>query len=208
MRDTLQGFGNICDKVQLQDSLTFIALYIGLYESFADTVEGRVESFLCDDGFLDKNGKFRYNSSEHYIDEIKKKVVDENGTRNILKSTMLWFMENGAITQDDYNSFLELKKLRNSFTHEMTEYLWRGLYEAHAKALGELLSLYRKIEKWWINEIEIPIAGDEISDGYDADNAISGILLTFDMMIDVLYNGKSEEYLKMIRDLQMTNKGI
>ena len=121
---------------------------------------------------------------------------------------MLWFMENGAITQDDYKSFLELKDLRNIFVHEMTEYLWKGLYEAHAKALGDLLSLYRKIERWWINEIEIPIAGDEVPNGYNSDTVISGILLTFDMMIDVLYNGKSEEYLKMIRDLQMTDKGI
>ena len=46
MQDALQVFLNICDKGQLQDNLTFIAIYIGLYESFADTVEGHVESFL------------------------------------------------------------------------------------------------------------------------------------------------------------------
>lgn len=208
MQDALQVFLNICDKGRLQDNLTFIAIYIGLYESFADTVEGHVESFLCDDAFLDKSGKLRYEPSKHYTKEIKKRSVDEKGNHNTLKSTMLWFMENGAITQDDYKSFLELKDLRNIFVHEMTEYLWKGLYEAHAKALGDLLSLYRKIERWWINEIEIPIAGDEVPNGYNSDTVISGILLTFDMMIDVLYNGKSEEYLKMIRDLQMTDKGI
>lgn len=27
--------------------------------------------------------------------------------------------------------------------------------------------MYRKIDKWWINEIEIPISGNEIPDDYD-----------------------------------------
>lgn len=46
MNDVLHGFQNVCDKNALQENLTFIALYIGLYESFADTVESHVESFL------------------------------------------------------------------------------------------------------------------------------------------------------------------
>lgn len=207
MNDALQGFQNICDKETLQDNLTFIALFIGLYESFADTVEGHVESFLCNDAFLDNRGKLRYKPSKDYIEEIKKRSVDDKGNHNTLKSTMLWFVENGALSQDDYNLFLILKQLRNSFAHEMTEYLWNGLFEEHAKALGNLLSLYRKIEKWWINEVEIPIAGNDVPDGYDSDGVTSGILLTFDMMINTLYYGKSDEYLQMIRDLRNTEKG-
>lgn len=206
MDNTLQGFHNICDKVTLQENLTFIALYIGLYESFADTVEGHVESFLCNDAFLDKSKKLRYKPSKEYIAEIKKRTVDDKGNHNILKSTMLWFAENGALTQDDYNSFLELKQLRNSFAHELTEHLWNGLYDKHVKALGDLLNLYRKIEKWWINEIEIPIAGDEIPEGYDEDAVTSGILFTFDMMINTLYNDKSDEYLQIIRNIQNNDK--
>ena len=72
----------------------------------------------------------------------------------------------------------------------------------------DLLSLYRKITKWWIVEIEIPISGDEVPDGYDADSVTSGVLITFDMMINTLYNGKSEDYLQIIRDLQMKDRGI
>ena len=70
------------------------------------------------------------------------------------------------------------------------------------------MSLYRKIERWWIVEIEIPIAGNDVPEGYDADGVTSGILLTFDMMINTLYNGKSEDYLQIIRDLQTKDRGI
>lgn len=208
MSDVLQGFQNICDKDTLQENLIFMALYIGIYENFADAVESHVESLLCDEAFLDKNGEFRYKPSKEYIAEIKNRSVDDKGNHNTLKSTMLWFVENGALTQDDYNLFLELKQLRNSFAHEMTKYLWAGLYEEHAKALVDLLSLYRKITKWWIVEIEIPISGDEAPDGYDADSVTSGVLITFDMMINTLYNGKSEDYLQIIRDLQLKDRGI
>ena len=208
MNDVLHGFQNVCDKNALQENLTFIALYIGLYESFADTVESHVESFFCNDAFLDKNGKIRYKPSEEYVEEIKNRSVDDKGNHNTLKSTMLWFVENGALTQDDYRLLLELKQLRNSFAHKMPQDLWSGLYEEHAKALGDLLSLYRKIERWWIVEIEIPIAGNDVPEGYDADGVTSGILLTFDMMINTLYNGKSEDYLQIIRDLQTKDRGI
>lgn len=207
MEKAFQGFWNIWDKETLRDNLTFMALFIGMYESFTDTVENHVESFLCINASLDKEGKLRYKPSEEYIDEIKRRSVDDKGNHNVLKATMLWLMENGAITQNDYDSFLALKSLRNSFAHEMTEYLWKGLYEEHAKAIGELLNLYRKIEKWWINEIEIPIAGEEVPDGYDADDVTSGMLLTFDTMIDVLYGDKSEEYLQVLRDYQSADKG-
>ena len=74
MRDTLQGFGNICDKVQLQDSLTFIALYIGLYESFADTVEGRVESFFVMMVFLIKTVNFGTNLANIISTKLRKKL--------------------------------------------------------------------------------------------------------------------------------------
>lgn len=208
MSDVLQGFQNICDKDTLQENLTFMALFIGIYENFADTVEKHVESLLCNEAFLDINGKFRYKPSGQYIEEIKKRSVDDKGNHNTLKSTMLWFVENGALTQEDYNLFLELKQLRNSFAHEMTKYLWEGLYEQHARALVNLLSLYHKITKWWIVEIEIPIACDDVPDGYDADSVTSGVLVTFDMMINTLYNGKSEDYLQIIRDLQMKDRGI
>ena len=204
--NVLQGFQNVCDKETLQDNLTFIALYICLYESFTDTVESHVKSFLCNKVFLDNSGKPRYNQSKDYSEKIKKRPVDDKGNHDPLKATMLWFVDCSAITQEDYNLFLELKELRNSFAHEITNHVWKGLYENHAKALLDLLNLYRKIEKWWINEIEIPIAGDEIPEGYDEDAVTSGILFTFDMMINTLYNDKSDEYLQIIRNIQNNDK--
>lgn len=202
MGEIFQSVRNICDKEVLQLNLSFMALYIGIYESLADTVESRVGSFLSRDSYIDNKGKFRYKPSQTYIDEIKNRPVDDIGNRNILKATMLWFVENGAISSEDYETFLELKELRNSFAHEMGNYMFEGLREKHAKAMRQLMDLYRKIDKWWINEIEIPIAGEMTPGSYDPDDVTSLALQTFQLMIDVLYADKSEEYLQIVRDIE------
>lgn len=202
MNDVLQGFENICNKKILQTNLSYMALYICLYEHMADTVQTRIESFLCDEMRVNGEGKWKYTHSNLYKEEIKRRVVDERGNKDILKASMLWFVDSGAITHAEYELFLSLKDLRNSFTHEMSKYIWEGLSEELAPKLIQLLDLYCKIDKWWINEIEIPIAGDEVPNGYDRESVKSVALMTFKMMINTLYANKSDAYLKMIHDLQ------
>ena len=50
-----------------------------------------------------------------------------------------------------------LKKLKN----------W--LKKNDAKLFGDMLEIYNKIDKWWINEIEIPIVGNDRPEDYDRD---------------------------------------
>lgn len=202
MKDALQGFENICDKEILQTNLSYMALYIGLYEHMADMIRTRIESFLCHEMCIDEDGKCKYTHNDLYKKVIMQRVVDEYGNKDVLKASMLWFVDSGAITQEEYELFLSLKDLRNSFTHEMSQHMWDGLSEEHAPKLAQLLDLYCKIDKWWINEIEIPIAGDEVPDSYDREGVESVAFITFKMMINTLYADKSDEYLKIIHDLQ------
>ena len=84
----------------------------------------------------------------------------------------------------------------------MAQHVWDGLPEQDAKGLFDLLDLYIKLDKWWINEIEIPISGEFAPGSYDEDSVESMALLTFKIMINTLFGGKSEEYLKMIQKLR------
>lgn len=185
-----------------------MALFIGIYEHLEDTVLEHVEAFLCEEVHVNEEGKWKFKHSEEYIERIKTRIVDEKGNKNKLKATMLWFVDEGAITQDDYATFLELKELRHSFAHEMTKHIWEGLREENAIAIVQLMELYRKIEKWWINEIEIPTTKDFPLDDYDREGVTSTALFTFEMMFNVLYGDKSEEYLALIRDLRQEDKEV
>lgn len=201
MSDIFQNFENICDKDTLQTYLSYMALFIGLYEQMIDMVEERVEWFLCDE-FHVKDGKFRYVHSKEYNEMIKNRRVDELGNKNALKATMLWFQSVEAITETDYNNFLRFKKIRDSYVHQMSEHIWKGLDESEASAIFELLALYSKIDTWWINEVEIPIDGRFVNTDYDRDGVQSFPLIAFKMIINAMYGGQSEENLKMIHDIR------
>ena len=51
-------------------------------------------------------------------------------------------------------------------------------------------------------EIEALIAGYEMPENADIDNIQSAANLTFDIILNVLYNGKSEEYKTMIATIK------
>ena len=69
-----------------------------------------------------------------------------------------------------------------------------GVADDDANVFVKMVSLYRKITNWWIIHIEEPELGEEIPTDADLDQAQSMSNIVFDMIIDVLYNGKSDEY--------------
>lgn len=92
---------NIWNKDILQHNLSFLALFIGMYEQFEDKVIENVDCFLnlgCS-----ANDDTHCKKSEYYRQNILNRKVDENGNKNKLKATMLWFVDVGAITPEDYS---------------------------------------------------------------------------------------------------------
>ena len=63
----------------------------------------------------------------------------------------------------------------------------------------DMIALYKKITKWWFINIEAPILGCEVDEDAEIYNSANG---AFDLIINVLYNGKSEEYKKMLEELE------
>lgn len=68
--------------------------------------------------------------------------------------------------------------------------------------LFDMHSLYRKISGWFFVEIEAPIIGYDVPPDADVSNIQSGANVMFSIMLDVLYNGKSEEYQSIISSIK------
>ena len=200
--DILQGFKHICDITTLQENLTAIALFIGLYENMIDLLKERVESFLSDGAAFDSEGNIRYKHTDTYRKAIKQRIVDEKGNKNELKAVMLWFVDVGAISMQEYEQFLKFKDFRNSYAHNMTQHLWDGLSQTDVELLISLYNFYTKIDKWWINEIEIPTSCYETARKQEIENVESGSHMIFAMIFQTLYGDKSNEYLDIISELQ------
>ncbi len=202
MANSLDNAVRICDKESLQVQLSFMALFIGMFEFMKDTLLSRVESFLCSEMTQNEDGEWVYIHSDTYKSKIEKRHVNGRIVKDRLRNTVLWFKDAEAITDDDYELFRKLREKRNSYAHKMAQHVWDGLPEQDAKGLLDLLDLYIKLDKWWINEIEIPISGEFAPGSYDEDSVESMALLTFKMMINTLFGGKSQEYLEMIEKLR------
>ena len=60
---------NTTDKDILQTNLSFVSLFIAVYENMVDYVETNLESFLCD--VYVENGELKYIKTQKYKKERK-----------------------------------------------------------------------------------------------------------------------------------------
>ena len=190
---------NIWNKDILQHNLSFLALFIGMYEQFEDKVIENVDCFLnlgCS-----ANDDTHCKKSEYYRQNILNRKVDENGNKNKLKATMLWFVDVGAITPEDYSLFLNIKEARNIYVHQLTKCVINGISDKDIDMLVQLLNLFYKIDNWWINEIEIPTSGISASDDYPTEEAYSMIYTIYRDMINILFLGKADDYQAYLNNL-------
>jgi len=198
MNNNAKWLKNLVDDKILSDNLIFISLFIAVYENFSDYVVSNSESFLCEESI--ENGEYVIKKTQVYRDEIKNRVVDDKNNKDITKASFLWLKDNTAISGSDYELFLKLKGIRNKYAHELTSIILSGIDEKEdIKLFFDMIALYKKITKWWFINIEAPILGCEVDEEAEIYNSANG---AFDLIINVLYNGKSEEYKKMLEELE------
>ena len=196
----MEWLSNITNKDLLQDNLTFASLYIAVYEHMTDYAVSNLKSFLCDWGV--KDGKEYYIETDIYKTEIKNRIVDDRGNKDITKSSFLWLIDNGAITKVDYQIFLDSKLLRNKYAHELTSVIYQGVDESEIKLFFNMFEVYQKISKWYFINIEAPIMGEELPDDVDLLQVQTAANIMFGMILEVLYNGKSDEYKEILKDIK------
>ena len=184
---------NITDKKSLENNLSFAAFFIAVYESFSCYVTNTIENF--------------YFNNDEYKRLIKNRVVDEDGNKNILKASLLWFVDEGAITMDEYEKFLEFKTRRNNFAHQLTNVIFNGVTEEDAVMFFQMFELYQKIEKWWINEIVIPSSGEILPDSYDPETVRSVLTELYNHVIEILFRDRLDEVEKYINKQRINCKG-
>lgn len=208
IEETKQMLMNIADEETLKSNLAFTAFFIAIYENFVDYIVDQVKGLSCNGFETDSNGNVTITHSAWYKEDILDRKEDDSGNKlGSLKATLFWFRDNGAITDNDIKRFYEIKKQRNIFVHELTNCLLKGFSEDEVRMFFDLLNMYKKIDRWWINEIEIPCAADEIPCDYDPEGVQSVISGLFDVMVDVLLRGNSDEHKKLIEQYFNEKKG-
>ena len=134
-KDNIDKWLKFLDPENLKENLMFSSLYIASFEALKDYVVEEVK-FFFNTGFSD--GEFTF--SDDY--NIKVKAKD----KSILKATLLWLKDSGAIDDNDIETFDKLRQYRNKLSHELTSLLFEGLPKELPEKFVQLIELRVKLK--------------------------------------------------------------
>lgn len=190
----LDNWNNILNEDVLKFNINFAALFVLNFECLKDYIITQPRTFYSD--VLIKDGELCCEETEEYKKEVR------SLEKNIENASLRWFMNTDAITEEDYNLYQELRERRNDITHELLKNLNNGFNETDAKLYVKLLELYQKIDKWWINEIEIPISGEVLPDEYDSEQVLGGQAIILSIINDIIFDNNKERYKNLLDELK------
>jgi hypothetical protein len=160
------------------------SIYIAGFESLKDSIVDRIRTFFWT-GFDRETG--------NKIDpEYKTDVLARNGSP--IYASLDWLKEQGAIDDADIATFERVKRCRNTLAHELLSLVSSsGLPDDYAQCFAEMVALLRKIEVWWIVNVEIPTNPDfEGSEQIDEDGIMPGPIMGMRLLMDIALGDEKE----------------
>lgn len=176
--NNLEKLINFVNPDILKGNLICCSLYMAFYETTKDYIINQPKSFFTN-GFDSETGDI---ISPSY----KEKVLSLDSNRSILKSSLIWFKNNEAISDEDIANFEALRKYRNVIAHEMLDKLYEGLDTNFNKHFEELITLRLKLERWWVFNIEIPTGDFENPQEIKDEEVITSSQMIYNLILDVL----------------------
>lgn len=195
----MNNWNNILDEDILKFNINFAALFVLNFECLKDFIITQPRTFYSDVEI--RNGEVCCKETKEYKREVR------SLEKNIENASLRWFVNAEAISEEDYALYQELRERRNDITHELLKNLYNGFHEADEKLYIRLLELYQKIDKWWINEIEIPISGEIMPDEYDSKQVYSGQAMLLSIINDIIFDNNKERYGNLLDKLKKMGIG-
>jgi hypothetical protein len=171
-----------------RDRLIASSMFITTFELLKESIVGRLRDYYLI-GF-DKSG-------DTFSSDYQNKVLDRN--KSPLYASIDWLVEMDALDKADEEKFDALKAIRNKLAHELPSIV---LGEAELDLVNhfqEAFTLLRKIEIWWVVNVEIPTNPDYDGHEVDEKDIEPGPVLMLKLMLDVV-NGNTE-YLDKFRKM-------
>jgi hypothetical protein len=167
------------------------SIYIAGFEALKDSIIGRIRDFFCC-GF-DKSG-----------DKIDPRYQSEvlSRSRSPVYASLDWLKEMNAIDDADIDAFDRIKRCRNDLAHRLLSMLGSEVaVPDFAKSFQEMATLLRKIEVWWIKEVEIPTNPDFDGQEISEDGIVPGRSIGLQLLCDIALGDetRSRFYFKEIR---------
>jgi hypothetical protein len=114
--------------------------------------------------------------------------INRNKEKNKYLNALMFFVDREAISQEDFNGFIEVRRIRNRYVHEMSDILYYYFDKDEFDKYFELLiELYRKINSFWSQEFEVSVCILDMPENVDYSSVINtrlyNLLTTIDAML-------------------------
>lgn len=206
MDDNAKNFLKFLDPATLRENLNTAALYIAIFELCKDIISQRPKDFFTigftTDGHIPDNLKsnaFIENDlliSNEYLLKVKSLSRYEH------EAALLFLKELGAISDDDITAYSKARKHRNELGHELFAILLSHKRNININLLTNLVEIIDKIEKWWIQHIEIPTNPDFDREEVNPADILPGTTLLIHMLLEVATGSEVEasKYLTALKE--------
>ncbi|MFZ5453916.1 MAG: hypothetical protein ACOZF2_18845 [Thermodesulfobacteriota bacterium] len=168
----------------LRTNLIVASLYITAFEMLKESIIERPKEYFSV-GY-DKNGLI--------VDEkYNIKVLSLN--KSPLYASLSWLKDMDAIDSNDIDIFDKIIKCRNDITHEIVNYISKGVKTDPLPLFNSTIDLLHKIEKWWILNIEIAINPELNEKEVKEDEIVPGKIMILRLLLDIALGSEKESRL-------------
>jgi hypothetical protein len=155
--------------------LIIASIYIAGFELLKDSIVNHLRSFYAD-GFDD--------TGEILGERYQSAVLRRN--RSAVYASLEWMKEMQAIDDSDIAAFNRVKSCRNVLAHRLFDALGsEGLPADFDQCFTDMKALVRKIEMWWIINVEIPTDPDFDGETIDDDGIVPGAVMSMQLLLDI-----------------------
>ena len=112
-----------------------------------------------------------------------------------------------AIDDGDMTSFYTIRAHRNEVVHEMFAFMADSNRDIDDELFEQLITIYQKIEKWWVINVEFAIDPDIDMDSVDIDSVVPGPILGLQLLLDISLGRELKEgYYKEMYEKAKTHR--
>lgn len=160
------------DGAEIREQLIFAGLLLMIFERFKTYVVDQVDGFFSDHIEI-KDGGLKYTRGEKFKAIIKEKGAGEPGQHGnrAFRGALHWFYDLGAITKSEFDEVERIYALRNEIGHELLRIIADDAKDPiKLDDVLKTFSVYVKIVRWWVKEVEATTDPEFDQEKYDSTN--------------------------------------
>lgn len=147
----------------IRGTLAFAGLYQVAHEMLKNAVLDKVREFFCLETDLDGNGSMTPEETGRYQRHVLSLAP------NRFRASLLWLVNNNAITQIQADRLDSIRTHRDDLVHELVKYVIDPDEDPDVELLVDAIATLKDLHRFWIN-VKLSTGGFFFPDGSDVDD--------------------------------------